>query len=98
MDNKSCASSRSEQYCCVRGERFSTRQPPYFASQRLGRRGSQLSMASRNRASKSVRSASTSFMAGIGIGYEEFCGNGGAGYRNRTGDLLITSQLLYLLS
>ena len=37
-------------------------------------------------------------MAGIGIGYEEFGGDRGAGYRNRTGDLLITSQLLYLLS
>ncbi len=55
-------------------------------------------MASRNRASKSVRSASKSFMAGIGVGYEEFGDNCGAGYRNRTGDLLITSQLLYLLS
>jgi hypothetical protein len=55
-------------------------------------------MASRNRASKSVRSASKSFMAGIGIGYEEFGGDRGAGYRNRTGDLLITRQLLYLLS
>ena len=37
-------------------------------------------------------------MAGIGVGYEEFGDNCGAGYRNRTGDLLITSQLLYLLS
>ncbi len=37
-------------------------------------------------------------MAGIGICYEKFCGDCGAGYRNRTGDLLITSQLLYLLS
>ncbi len=55
-------------------------------------------MASRNRTSKSVRSASKSFMAGIGIGYEEFGGDLCAGYRNRTGDLLITSQPLYLLS
>ncbi|VXD03536.1 conserved hypothetical protein [Enterobacterales bacterium 8AC] len=27
-----------------------------------------------------------------------YCDLNGAGYRNRTGDLLITSQLLYLLS
>ncbi len=33
----------------------------------------------------------------IGIGYEEFRSDRGAGYRNRTDDLLITTQLLYLL-
>lgn len=37
-------------------------------------------------------------MAGFASGYEEFGDNRGAGYRNLTGDPLITNQLLYLLS
>lgn len=36
-------------------------------------------------------------MAGIGIGYEEFDDNSGAGYRNQTGDLLSYASIMCML-